>query len=109
MAAAVLAFVAQAGHAVAAGAGDLVSWLQSLLFVNVVQPMLFQIGMMDVEEDTYDALYWVIVGVLEVGLMYALLRPLEALAPVEKWRDRKGVGVDPRMDAISACCSRGGT
>ena len=94
MVASVLAFVAQAGHAAVAGADDLVSWLQTLLYVNVVQPMLFHIDMMDVDEDTYDALYWVIVGLLEVGLMYALLRPLEALAPVEKWRDRKGVGVD---------------
>jgi sterol desaturase/sphingolipid hydroxylase (fatty acid hydroxylase superfamily) len=89
-----LAFIAHAGHALVASADDLVSWLQTLLYVNVVQPLLFRVGMMDVDEDTYDALYWVIVGVLEVGLMYALLRPLEALIPVEKWRDRKGVGVD---------------
>ncbi|SDC01433.1 sterol desaturase family protein [Paraburkholderia lycopersici] len=94
MGASVLAFVAQAGHAVVSGADDLVSWLQTLLYVNAVQPLLFRVGMMDVDEETYDALYWVIAGLLEVGLMYALLRPLEAVVPAEKWRDRKGVGVD---------------
>ena len=94
MMASALALMGQAGHAVLSCADDLVSWLQTLLYVNAVQPLLFRAGMMDVDEDTYDALYWVIVGVLEVGVMYALLRPLEALAPVEKWRDRKGVGVD---------------
>ncbi|WP_069268154.1 sterol desaturase family protein [Paraburkholderia nodosa] len=92
--ASLLAFVAHAGQSVIASADDLVSWLQTLLYIDVIQPLLFRVGMMDVDEDTYDALYWVIVGLLEVGLMYALLRPLEALVPAEKWRDRKGVGVD---------------
>lgn len=94
MVASVLAFFAHAGHSVVSCTDDLVSWLQTLLYVNAIQPLLFHAGMMDVDEDTYDALYWVIIGVLEVGLMYALLRPLEALAPAEKWGDRKGVGVD---------------
>ncbi|HKR41594.1 MAG TPA: sterol desaturase family protein [Paraburkholderia sp.] len=92
--ASLLAVVAHAGQSVVASADDLVSWLQTLLYIDVIQPLLFRIGMMNVDEDTYDALYWVIVGLLEVGLMYALLRPLEALVPAEKWRDRKGVGVD---------------
>ncbi|WP_425469760.1 sterol desaturase family protein [Paraburkholderia unamae] len=94
MVASLLAVVAHAGQSVVASADDLVSWLQTLLYIDVIQPLLFRIGMMNVDEDTYDALYWVIVGLLEVGLMYALLRPLEALVPAEKWRDRKGVGVD---------------
>ncbi|MDE1141469.1 MAG: sterol desaturase family protein [Paraburkholderia tropica] len=78
----------------ASGADDCVSWLQTLVYVNVLQPLLFRFGLMNVDEDAFDALYWVIVGVLEVGVMYALLRPLEALMPAEKWQDRKGVGVD---------------
>lgn len=73
---------------------NFVSTLQTLLYVDVVQPFLFKIGLMGYDEDTYDALYWVIVGVLEVCVMYAILRPLEALRPAEKWPDRKGVRVD---------------
>ncbi|WP_322007721.1 sterol desaturase family protein [Paraburkholderia tropica] len=81
-------------QSLASGADDCVSWLQTLVYVNVLQPLLFRFGLMNVDEDAFDALYWVIVGVLEVGVMYALLRPLEALMPAEKWQDRKGVGVD---------------
>ncbi|CAG9234038.1 Sterol desaturase/sphingolipid hydroxylase (Fatty acid hydroxylase superfamily) [Paraburkholderia tropica] len=81
-------------HWLASGADDCVSWLQTLVYVNVLQPLLFRFGLMNVDEDTFDALYWVIVGVLEVGVMYAILRPLEALMPAEKWPDRKGVAVD---------------
>ena len=49
---------------------------------------------MGYDEDTYDALYWVIIGVLEVLVTYAILRPLEALRPVETWQDRKAVRAD---------------
>jgi sterol desaturase/sphingolipid hydroxylase (fatty acid hydroxylase superfamily) len=71
-----------------------VSALQTALYESVVQPLLFHFNLMDYDEDTYDSLYWVIVGVLEVLAMYAVLRPLEALRPVEKWADRKAVRVD---------------
>lgn len=71
-----------------------VSALQTLVYVDVVQPLLFRFGLMDYDEDTYDALYWVIVGVLQIGTSYVLLRPLEALRPVESWADRKAVRAD---------------
>src|ERR1700722_16677327 len=73
---------------------NVVSTMQTLLYVDVVQPFLFKVGLMDYDEDTFDALYWVIVGVLEVLVMYALLRPLEAFRPAEKWQDRRAVRVD---------------
>ena len=68
--------------------------VQTWLYIDVVQPFMFKAGLMGYDENTYDALYWVIVGVLEVLAMYAILRPLEALRPAEKWQDRKGVRVD---------------
>jgi sterol desaturase/sphingolipid hydroxylase (fatty acid hydroxylase superfamily) len=71
-----------------------VSTAQTWLYIDVVQPFLFKAGLMGYDEDTYDALYWVIVGVLDVFAMYAILRPLEALRPAEKWQNRKGVRVD---------------
>ncbi|MGA7778956.1 MAG: sterol desaturase family protein [Paraburkholderia sp.] len=73
---------------------SLVTAAQTLLYVDVVQPLLFRFGLMGYDEDTYDALYWVIVGVFEVLAMYAVLRPLEALRPAEKWENRKAVRVD---------------
>jgi len=81
-------------HFILSSLDSFVSALQTTLYVDLVQPLLFKIGMMGYDEDTYDALYWVIVGVLEVIAMYAVLRPLEALLPAERWKDRKGVRVD---------------
>jgi len=49
---------------------------------------------MGYDEDTYDALYWVIIGALEVLATFAILRPLEALRPIETWQDRKAVRSD---------------
>jgi sterol desaturase/sphingolipid hydroxylase (fatty acid hydroxylase superfamily) len=71
-----------------------ISAVQTALYVDLVQPLFYRFGLMGYDEDTYDALYWVLVGVLEIAVMYALLRPLELLRPVEKWPDRRAVGVD---------------
>lgn len=81
-------------HVIAAALDGFVSDLQTWLYVDVVQPLLFKVGLMGYDEDTYDALYWVIVGALQVVAMYVLLRPLEALRPVERWANRKEVRVD---------------
>lgn len=78
-----------------------VSDIQTWLYVDVVQPLLFKFNLMDYDEDTYDALYWVIIGALQMVLMFALLRPLEALAPVERWTNRRAVRVDVIYTAIS--------
>ncbi|WP_431312768.1 sterol desaturase family protein [Roseateles agri] len=71
-----------------------VSALQTLLYVDVVQPLLYRFGLMGYDEETYDALYWVIVGALQICVSYAVLRPLEALRPVESWPDRKALRSD---------------
>jgi sterol desaturase/sphingolipid hydroxylase (fatty acid hydroxylase superfamily) len=81
-------------HEIVSQLDNMVSALQTLLYVDVVQPVMFKVGLMDYDEDTYDMLYWVIVGVLEIGVMYAILRPLEALRPIEQWKDRKAVRAD---------------
>ena len=69
-------------HLIFSSLDNFVSTVQTLLYVDVVQPLLFRFNLMDYDEDTYDSLYWVIVGVFEVLAMYAILRPLEALRPV---------------------------
>ena len=70
-----------------------VSDIQTWLYIDVVHPLLFRFNLMDYDEDTYDALYWVIVGALQIVAMFVLLRPLEALRPVERWKDRGAVRV----------------
>ncbi len=73
---------------------EAISAVQTLMFVDVVQPAFYKLGLMRYDEDTYDALYWVIVGVLQVGLAYLLLRPLEAMRPAERWTDRRATRSD---------------
>jgi sterol desaturase/sphingolipid hydroxylase (fatty acid hydroxylase superfamily) len=67
---------------------DAVGAVQTWTFVDFVQPLLYKFGFMGYDEDTYDALYWVIVNVFQVLASYALLRPLEAWRPLESWHDR---------------------
>jgi sterol desaturase/sphingolipid hydroxylase (fatty acid hydroxylase superfamily) len=81
-------------HLIASSLDSFVSAVQTLVYVDVVQPLLFKFDLMDYDEDTYDQLYWVIVGVLAIVATYALLRPLEALFPAEKWDNRRAVRVD---------------
>jgi sterol desaturase/sphingolipid hydroxylase (fatty acid hydroxylase superfamily) len=71
-----------------------VSFLQTQLYVHAVQPLFFRFGLMGYDEDTYDGLYLVIVGAIQVLLTYVLLRPLEAWRPVEQWQERKALRAD---------------
>jgi sterol desaturase/sphingolipid hydroxylase (fatty acid hydroxylase superfamily) len=81
-------------HEIVAQLDNMVSALQTQLYVDVVQPFFYRFGLMGYDEDTYDALYWVIIGVLEIVVMYLALRPLEALRPIEQWQDRKALRAD---------------
>jgi sterol desaturase/sphingolipid hydroxylase (fatty acid hydroxylase superfamily) len=71
-----------------------ISWLQTLLYVDLLQPAFYSLGLMRYDEDSYDALYWVIVGLLQLLAAYLLLRPLEAWRPVEPWADRRALRAD---------------
>ena len=70
--------------------------VQTWTFVDIVQPIMYKLGLMGYDEDTYDALYWIIVNVFQIAASYALLRPLEALRPIEAWGNR----VQTRSDII---------
>jgi sterol desaturase/sphingolipid hydroxylase (fatty acid hydroxylase superfamily) len=68
--------------------------LHTWLFEAVVQPIVYRFGWMAHLEDAYGATEWFLLGALQVVLLYAVMRPLEARFPAERWADRKGVGVD---------------
>lgn len=68
--------------------------LHTWLFETAVQPIVYQFGWMAYLEDAYGATEWFLLGALQVVVLYALMRPLEARFPAEPWEDRKGVGVD---------------
>jgi sterol desaturase/sphingolipid hydroxylase (fatty acid hydroxylase superfamily) len=68
--------------------------LHTWLFEAAVQPLLFALGGMVFQEDAYEATEWFLLGAVQIAVLYAVLRPLEARFPAEAWSDRHGVGVD---------------
>lgn len=71
-----------------------ITLIQSQLFESIVLPTLYRLDLMSFDEEAFDGLYWIIVGVLQIGLTYALLRPLEAFFPLERWATRRATRVD---------------
>ena len=67
---------------------------QSWIFLHLLQPLLYQLGWIGYDEQVFDAIAIFMYGVIQVTLVYLIVRPLEMLAPVEKWDDRKAVRVD---------------
>ncbi len=68
--------------------------IQSFLFEQAVLPLLYQFGFMSYAEDAYTATGYFVLGVLQIGAVYMLLRPLESWRPVERWTDRRLVRTD---------------
>ena len=68
--------------------------LHAWLFESLVQPAMYTLGLMAYVENAYSATELFLYGVLEVGLLFALFRPLEALWPLERWHDRRALNVD---------------
>jgi sterol desaturase/sphingolipid hydroxylase (fatty acid hydroxylase superfamily) len=68
--------------------------LQGWLFQTVILPALYALGLMDLAEPAFDATEYVLFGVVQIVLVYALLRPLEAWRPAERWSDRREVRTD---------------
>lgn len=68
--------------------------VQGWLLDHVVQPPLLALGLGSYLEVAFDGVEFFLYGVLQLSVAYLLLRPLEALRPVEQWPDRKAVRVD---------------
>lgn len=64
------------------------------LFETLVQPLLFHLGLMGYAEDAFNAVEIALYGLIEVGALFVLFRPLESWRPVERWTDRRAVRVD---------------
>jgi sterol desaturase/sphingolipid hydroxylase (fatty acid hydroxylase superfamily) len=64
------------------------------VFIGLVQPLLYSLGWMSYDEMAYEWTSLFLVGLIEVTLLWALIRPLEKLAPAEHWPDRKATRVD---------------
>jgi sterol desaturase/sphingolipid hydroxylase (fatty acid hydroxylase superfamily) len=67
---------------------------QGAIFENAVEPVLYQLGLMDWAEDVFDGVGVALFGVIAVAVTYLLLRPLEWWRPVERWTERRAVWTD---------------
>lgn len=76
--------------------------VQTWLFEGVVQPVLYGLDLVELSESAYNATEWFMYGVVELAVLYALLRPLEATFPAERWADRRHV----RSDVIYTLLNR---
>ena len=61
----------------------LVGEAQTWVFVTLVQPVLYHFHLMVDDDFAYDGVLWFLAGMLQIALVYAVLRPLEALRPLE--------------------------
>lgn len=68
--------------------------VQGWLLDHVVQPPLLALGLGSLVEPAFDGVEFFLYGVLQLGVAYLLLRPLEYFRPIEHWPDRKAVRVD---------------
>lgn len=68
--------------------------VQGWLLEHVVQPPLLALGLGSYLEVAFDGVEFFLYGVLQLGIAYLLLRPLEYFRPIERWPDRKAVRVD---------------
>jgi sterol desaturase/sphingolipid hydroxylase (fatty acid hydroxylase superfamily) len=73
---------------------DAFTAVQAWLFEHAVQPVLYAVGEMRFQEQAYVATEWFMLGALQVLVLWLVLRPLEALAPAERWSDRRDTRVD---------------
>jgi sterol desaturase/sphingolipid hydroxylase (fatty acid hydroxylase superfamily) len=68
---------------------DLFGVTQGWLFEHVVEPFVFVSGLGEFTEEAFEGTEWFLIGMVELGALYLILRPLEALLPVHALSDRR--------------------
>ena len=68
--------------------------LQLALYEGVVQPIVFGLGFGNLLEDAFDATGWLLLGLLQIGILLLGIGLLERRWPVEPVRDRAAVRTD---------------
>jgi sterol desaturase/sphingolipid hydroxylase (fatty acid hydroxylase superfamily) len=86
--------VSAAVNAIAGWIGDGFTAVHSWVFMTIVEPLLFRFDGAGIMEQAYDGTEFFLLGLVQIGVLYAILRPLEAWRPAERWDDRRGVAVD---------------
>ena len=74
--------------------GQCFTAVHSWVFMAIVEPILFKLDGAGVMEQAYDGTEFFLLGLIQIAVLYAILRPLEAWRPAERWTDRRAVAVD---------------
>lgn len=71
-------------------------WIDSsgAIYEAAVQPLLYAAGLMAFADRVQEWLDFALLGIVQIVLVYAVCRPLEALRPVEAVTDRKAIWTD---------------
>lgn len=67
---------------------------QQGLFEAVLQPLMFHAGLGNLLEHGYEATGWLLLGLLQIGVLLTAMRALERWRPVEAVTDRRAVRTD---------------
>jgi len=73
---------------------DQFSTVQQWLFEAVVQPLVYSIGLGGWVEEAFDATGWLLVGLVQIGVLLAVIGPLQRWRPAEPVTDRKAIRTD---------------
>ena len=73
---------------------DLFDRCQQTLFEAVVQPIAFAAGQGHLLDKAYEGMGWVVVGLLQLLVMWVVIGPMQRRWPAEPMRDRQAVRVD---------------
>jgi len=73
---------------------DTFAELQQWLFETAVEPLVFGLGLGNRLEDAFDATGWLLLGLLQLGVLLLVIAPLQRWRRVEPVTDRATVRVD---------------
>ncbi|PUE39604.1 sterol desaturase family protein [Limnohabitans sp. Hippo3] len=73
---------------------DLFDRGQQMLFEAIVQPLAFAAGQGQLLEKAYEGTGWVVVGLLQLLVMWVVIGPMQRRWPAEPLHDRQAVRVD---------------
>ena len=73
---------------------DLFAQAQQWVFESLVQPLALLAGQAQLLEKAYEGTGWLLVGLIQIGVMLLLIGPMQRLWPAEALRDRAAVRTD---------------
>jgi sterol desaturase/sphingolipid hydroxylase (fatty acid hydroxylase superfamily) len=68
--------------------------LQQWLFEAAVQPLVYAVGLGGWVEEAFDATGWLLVGLIQIGVLVAVFGPLQRWRPAEPVLDRPAIRTD---------------